>query len=425
MKTMPWLCLALAVAGCAGHQPSPRQAQASKQIVLERAGQRPVELSAGDFRAAIDSITFDLPERPPLANPQLRVQLASVSAAVLERTKRYLDWCLREGRPGGDCAEVMDGGSVFPDGARAGFALHVALSGALHEAGKSLRSIRPEQVRAALSLTMLVSAGLVMSPDPFTKILAIALACNLIAYLGVDLYNHVVQGYLEMRRIANGTERFEDLVAIGDWYAKKLGPSIARLTVMLATWGLAKLGGMIMSAAPTGLPGAAAAAANARAAGLPLGQMAAVEGVAVAADGAVTVTLGGAVAMAVGHPAGNAPVDEEPSSEKLDRNMRASGMTRPPETDPHHIVAGGAGPAAEARTILKKFGIGINDPNNGVYLCRNTKTLCGEPGAIHSKLHTKDYYNAVNNRLRLANTREEAIAALRQIARELKDGKFP
>jgi HNH/ENDO VII superfamily nuclease len=410
------LCAVLLVA-CAGHL---EQLEPERRV-LRHGGQHAVELSAESFRAAVDAITVDLPTSPPFVTSRIRIQLAAANPAEVEAARRYLAWCGQEGRPGGDCAGVLDGGQVFTEDARIGFAFHVALQGAMVEAGKSLRSIRPEQVRAALSLAMLVTAGLMVSPEPFSKLLAVGLACNLIAYLGVDLYNHVALGYWEMRKAAKARVQFEDLLAIGDWYAKQLGPSIARITVMLATYGIAKLG-MAMPVAPPGLPGAAVAAANAEAAGLPVGQ--AVEGVAVAADGTVTVTVGGTVAMAVGGP-GAAPVDEEPSSEKLDRNMRAAGMKRPPGTAAHHIVAGKAGFADKARAILRKFGIGINDAENGVYLPCNSKTPCEESGAIHSQLHTREYYLAVNRALEEASTREQIIEKLRDIADRLKAGGYP
>lgn len=403
------------VVGCAGHlEPGTR--------VLRHDRQRPVELSAEDFKAAVDSITVDLPAPPPFATPRLRIQLAAANPAEVEAARRYLAWCGQEGRPGGDCAGVLDGGSAFTEDARISFAFHVALQGATVEAGKSLRSIRPEQVRAALSLAMLMTAGMLVSPEPFSKLLAAGLACNLIAYLGVDLYDHVALGYWEMRKAAKATQRFEDLLAIGDWYAKQLGPSIARIAVMLATYGIAKLG-MAMPVAPPSLPGAAVAAANAEAAGLPLGQ--AVEGVAVAADGTVAVTVGGTVAMAVGGSPGAAPADEDPSSERLDRNMRAAGMKRPPGTAAHHIVAGKAKLAKIAQEKLKRLGIGINDANNGVYLPCDSKTPCDDSGAIHSKLHTNQYYAAVNQLLEQASTPQQAIARLQWIAGELRGGRFP
>jgi len=130
-------------------------------------------------------------------------------------------------------------------------------------------------------------------------------------------------------------------------------------------------------------------------------------------------------AMAVGGRPGNGPEEEEPSSDKLERNMKAAGVKRPPGTALHHIVAGRAGPAAQARAILRKLGVGINDTENGVYLPCNSTTPCDEPGALHSTLHTEAYYRAVNDALRGATTREQVLAILRGIAERLEAGGYP
>jgi len=380
-----------------------------------------VELSVESFREGLRFITSEAAAPPPLPTPSPRLRLISANEADLSRTRQYLEWC-----GGEDCAGVLDGG-VFTEEARASFALHVALSGALNEAAGALGSITPTRVRAALTLAILVSTGLMMAPEPFSKLLAITLACNLIAFLGVDLFNHVVLGYLEMRKAANATRRFDELVAVGRWYSRQLGPSIARVAVMLATFGIARAASVIPPA-PMGLPGAALAAANAGAAGLPLGQLAAVQGVAVAADGTITVSLAGAVAMVPGKGAGKpggASLDEEPSAEKLDRALKAAGEKKPPGTAVHHIVAGKAPLAEAARKVLRKFGIGINDASNGVYLPCNSRLPCDAPGAIHSQIHTEKYFKAVELALRRAATREEVIEILRAIAAALKAGGYP
>jgi len=75
--------------------------------------------------------------------------------------------------------------------------------------------------------------------------------------------------------------------------------------------------------------------------------------------------------------------------------------------------------------MLRKLGIGINDAENGVYLPCNSTTPCDEPGALHSTLHTGQYYDAVNEALGSAGTREEAITILRSIADRLRAGGYP
>jgi hypothetical protein len=81
----------------------------------------------------------------------------------------------------------------------------------------------------------------------------------------------------------------------------------------------------------------------------------------------------------------------------------------------HHIVAGNAAKAEEARRILTKFGIDINDVANGAFL---------EAG-YHSELHTNKYYEEVNRRLRGINSKEKTLEVLEQISEELIDGSFP
>jgi A nuclease family of the HNH/ENDO VII superfamily with conserved AHH len=114
-----------------------------------------------------------------------------------------------------------------------------------------------------------------------------------------------------------------------------------------------------------------------------------------------------------------------PSSPALAAALEASGVPRPTGYAAHHIAAGNAEPAKVAREILQKFNIGINDVSNGVFLPANraTQVIAGEN--IHSTLHTKEYYDAVNEALMIAKNREQAIDILRGIGQALQSGDFP
>lgn len=105
--------------------------------------------------------------------------------------------------------------------------------------------------------------------------------------------------------------------------------------------------------------------------------------------------------------------------------MTRRGVTRPDGSATHHLVAGEATTAEKARSILKKFKIGINDPENGAFLPCNSNTPCNAPGPLHSKLHTERYYEAVNELLEAAKTREQAITILDRIRKALLASKFP
>jgi hypothetical protein len=81
----------------------------------------------------------------------------------------------------------------------------------------------------------------------------------------------------------------------------------------------------------------------------------------------------------------------------------------------HHIVAGAAPGAAEARATLQGLGIGINDPANGVFL----------QNAEHASVHTAEYFAEVNRALASAATKAEAERVLQSIAQSLISGTFP
>jgi RHS repeat-associated protein len=100
------------------------------------------------------------------------------------------------------------------------------------------------------------------------------------------------------------------------------------------------------------------------------------------------------------------------SSRKLGRALEAAGHVRPPNSHAHHIVAGGAPAAERARGVLERFGIGINDAANGVFL----------PAAYHRSMHDGAYYTMVNRLLGAATSRAEAEAALGAIRDALLSG---
>ena len=110
------------------------------------------------------------------------------------------------------------------------------------------------------------------------------------------------------------------------------------------------------------------------------------------------------------------------SSLTLRLNLIKAGASVPSYANAaHHIVAGSAKKAAQARAILEKFKININSAENGVFL----PTTKGVSNAdYHPSLHTNSYYERVNNLLAQADSREEAIEILNDIATQLSNGTF-
>lgn len=109
-------------------------------------------------------------------------------------------------------------------------------------------------------------------------------------------------------------------------------------------------------------------------------------------------------------------------SRLLARALIAAGHLRLPGWAAHHIVALNAKAAAPARAALAKFGIRANEAVNGVFLPASTKVANPIGAAVHSKLHTNQYYQMVNQLLGSATNRAEAEAALDYIRQALLSG---
>lgn len=108
-------------------------------------------------------------------------------------------------------------------------------------------------------------------------------------------------------------------------------------------------------------------------------------------------------------------------SSRLNRAMAAAGQVKPTGHAAHHIVPHGAERAEQARRVLDKYGIGIDDAVNGVYLPRSVEAGAG---AIHRGGHSKAYYDLVNDALSRARSKEDAIAILKRIADGLRNGSL-
>jgi hypothetical protein len=87
------------------------------------------------------------------------------------------------------------------------------------------------------------------------------------------------------------------------------------------------------------------------------------------------------------------------ASRILARNLINAGYDPVGLDAAHHIVAGGAPDAADARAVLARYGIDINDPVNGVWLPRNLSVPNPGGAAVHSTLHTDNYYGYINDQL--------------------------
>jgi len=127
---------------------------------------------------------------------------------------------------------------------------------------------------------------------------------------------------------------------------------------------------------------------------------------------------------------------------RLVRNMWAAGDIAPDNNcSAHHIVEGHgkrikdkitgeyvqSPVAVEARLTLHEARIGINDPDNGVWLPKNMKFVphWAMPKALpHSIIHTRLYEEFVLGRIRGRTDEAEVRTALDVIAAGLQDGEL-
>jgi hypothetical protein len=87
----------------------------------------------------------------------------------------------------------------------------------------------------------------------------------------------------------------------------------------------------------------------------------------------------------------------------LARNIKnATGEAKPTETDAHHLMAAQDERARRPRTLQFKWGVGINDKDNGLYLPKKWSSEVDglEEATAHEVIHTFAYHLAVTTRLR-------------------------
>jgi hypothetical protein len=105
----------------------------------------------------------------------------------------------------------------------------------------------------------------------------------------------------------------------------------------------------------------------------------------------------------------------------LARNIKnATGESKHAEADSHHVVAAQDTRAKRARTLLFRWGIGINDADNGLYLPKTWASVVPglEDATAHEIIHTTAYHVAVT--FKLQTTRPSNDVAGRKALRDIK-----
>lgn len=126
------------------------------------------------------------------------------------------------------------------------------------------------------------------------------------------------------------------------------------------------------------------------------------------------------------------PGQPSPNVEKnvseLRRNLMKAGRTPRPGEEAHHIVAFEHRFAAPARAVLQRYGIGINQAENGVFLTGPARGATKDFFAFShrgSGLHSKDVLQSINARMSMARSRQDALDILNSIRQDILRGIKP
>jgi hypothetical protein len=398
---------------------------------IPRIAAEPVKLEDDEFQQAVFELSRNV--RPP-ANPQQAArQLFGVSTrsgsylinprtgrvtplgdasltvdppqADVELTRAYQRWCERTGRPG-DCLRLLTESPTLTGDGRYALAMAFAQGAVLDELLAAFKDMAdPQAVLSAVLWTATFYLILWTAPEPVSKGLAAVMTATLIAYLGVDTFWSLIEGFKQLVEVADHATTFDELRSAGERYGKVMGQNAARAFALLATVAIGNTASGFASRVPM-LPSSAQASARAGAgAGIVLsavGEVRAVStsGVAITmalAPGAVSTTVPG-----VGGAAAS-PVDAEGHAHHI-------------ATDKWWESPHSGGPwSPQFEVIFNRAGMSLNDPANIVHV------------RGHKGPHPAKYHEQVLRRLdeatatcRTIQKCQEALKAeLQQLAREI------
>lgn len=124
-------------------------------------------------------------------------------------------------------------------------------------------------------------------------------------------------------------------------------------------------------------------------------------------------------------------IEKHHPTKLLANYMRAAGRPKPsPKHTAHHIVPGKGRTIStyRARIALHALGIGINDPDNGVWMIRYKKSKghSSMPNAKrHLEIHTNNYEGWILRHIVLVETETQAREKLKSLRLILQHGTQP
>ena len=225
-------------------------------VALPPVPQRPlVELSQAQFEQIMARLVAELPGPPVpfLVRLDLRWAPPGAQAEQADTVRGYQGWCAQDGR-GGDCLSFLEGDLYLDEDERTDMALMLAFENLWPGVDAVVRaSVDPAQLRIAVFTSLSMYLGLLLLPEPTSKLVAVSMTGVLLAYLGAETLFSLVEGYRQLKTDAQRARSFGELRAAGERYGRIIGERAGQVLVMAAT---AAVGwGSHMTLKGPGLPG--------------------------------------------------------------------------------------------------------------------------------------------------------------------------
>ena len=204
----------------------------------------PVQVSDGEFSAALANLWLNTPLRVAAPRPPLYVGHRLVLASAPLRgeawhsglARSYGQFCEQCGTPG-DCLTLFEDGPRFQDEDKRSLALALAVGPALEGVNAEVRAmLNPTQMLAMLSMSVTVYMALLLAPvpEPVTKGAALVFSAALWGYLGYEFFD-LLRAYAQLYEDAPRASSFAELHEIGERFGRVIGPNSVRILVIVGT----------------------------------------------------------------------------------------------------------------------------------------------------------------------------------------------
>nr|WP_254626532.1 hypothetical protein [Myxococcus sp. CA039A] len=218
----------------------------------------PVEVDSGEFKRAMAQLILDLRfSLRPTEATRSRLQLVSWDERTWDAERG--GGCTSQSVPD-ECLTLLgDGFSLLDAASRRNLALSFAWDGVwsgVHDAVRNV--VNPLALKAMISSAMAAYMFLVLAPEPLTKFVAIALTAYVIAYMGLESFENLVDGWTRLSSEAERAVSLQELETAGSRFGAVMGTNGARVLILALTMALGGGAANIATKGPL-LPGFARA----------------------------------------------------------------------------------------------------------------------------------------------------------------------